>query len=104
MIDAHRTAATADLRERFGCSTSDAIAGRLPWRELSDLVNALLVDPSSRLCAAVHKWTGPVNERWLLATVLGAMGAEVRWPWLAAPVADTAEIEAAQKSIRERWG
>lgn len=96
---------TADLRERFGVSASDAVRGRVSWRELSDLVSALLVDPSTRTCASVQGWGQPVTERWLLATVLGAIGARVAWPWDASSAAVSADdLARVESGLLERWG
>ena len=101
----HRQAATADLLERFGVSASAAIAGRITWAELSDLVRALLADPSSRLCASANKWSAPLDEHWLLRAILQSIpGVEITWPWLATPEADEAAIWHARESLLARWG
>lgn len=85
-------------------SASDAVAGRLPWRDLSDLVRVLLADPSSRLCAAVRGWAAPVDARWLLVALMGAWGVEPRWPWLdeSEPVPE-ADLERARRIAMEGW-
>ncbi len=67
---------TPDLLERFGRSTSDALAGRWPWRELEDCLHALAADPHSRFRASL-----------LAATTQ--------------PDADT--VARAQEGILERW-
>lgn len=101
-------AATADLRERFGVSASDAESGRLLWPELRDLLKALLRDPSSRLCAEVNGWPGPMDSLWLSKALLdvaaAATKAKVRWPWDVPKKAAEADVAAAQQSLRERWG
>lgn len=101
----HRQAATADLLERFGVSASAAIAGRITWAELSDLVRALLADPSSRLCAAANKWSTPMDTPWLLRAILQSIpGVEITWPWLAVPKTDEAAVQQARESLLARWG
>lgn len=89
-------------------SASDAVAGRISWRELSDLVRALAADRTSRLCAELNGWPGPVDATWLLSALLETTGATVRWPWLAAAEKagepDPDAVAAAQQQLLARWG
>ena len=88
-------------------SASDADTGRLPWRDLDDLVRTLAADRSSRLCAHMNGWASPVDAGWLASALLETTGAKVLWPWASAAKnedVDPAVLARARQSMADRWG
>lgn len=74
LISEHVSAFEYDWRTRFGISIREVFEGRMTWREAWSLTEALAIDPSSHVYAALAGWDYPWSrESFVLADLIDVL-------------------------------